>query len=410
MPILIEAGQIFALIAFVIIAVQLILTARFKWMERAVGLDRLYRFHALMGITAGVLLLAHPVLIAWGGGHWRLIYGLSFPWFIWLGRITLVVLVIQIMISSLRLLLKLEYEAWRRLHNILALTIVIGGFLHSWEVGEDMQEPVGRVLWIVIATAAVSAYLYHRIARPLILSRHPYLVDDVRQETHDVFTISFKPAGGRKPFSHLPGQFHFVTLKRDRDLSPEEHPFTIASSPTEEGLLRSTIKQSGDFTATIGETRRGDIALLDGPFGRFSYMSHDDNREPVFIAGGIGITPLMSMLRHMRDTKSDRRVILIYANKGEDDIVFRDELEDIQSGGHPGLSVVHVLSQAGGTWQGERGHVDGKILERYCGPQIDAKSYFVCGPPPMMKSVTRQLKALGVAGGHIYSERFSLFS
>jgi ferredoxin-NADP reductase len=106
-----------------------------------------------------------------------------------------------------------------------------------------------------------------------------------------------------------------------------------------------TIKESGDFTSTIGRIKPGDLAAVHGPFGRFSHALHPECDDLVFVAAGIGITPLMSMLRYMRDRGERHRVLLVYANRGTADIVFRSELDLIESGGFPALKTIHVLSR-----------------------------------------------------------------
>ncbi len=105
-------------------------------------------------------------------------------------------------------------------------------------------------------------------------------------------------------------------------------------------------------------------------------MLHPEDKDLVFFAGGIGITPFMSMLRHMRDTESDLRVVLLYANRSEADIVFRNELTEMEEAEKPRLRVVHILSNPGSNWTGERGHVDREKIGRFVGP-IDGKS-FIC--------------------------------
>ena len=167
----------------------------------------------------------------------------------------------------------------------------------------------------MLLTGAVLLFGYHRFIRPWQLGRHPYRITEVRQETPQVWTLKFAPPPGEHRFDFLPGQFQFVTLKRGRGLPVEEHHFTISSSPTEPAFHASTIKASGDFTATIGQTRVGDPAMIHAPFGRFSYVLKPQAQDLVFIAAGIGITPLMSNLRHLRDTQADRRVFLLYARR-----------------------------------------------------------------------------------------------
>ena len=199
-----------------------------------------------------------------------------------------------------------------------------------------------------------------------------------------------------------------MSVMRPPNLPVEEHHWTISSSPTTPGVLCSTIKESGDFTASIGKTKPGDTALVDGPFGRFSYMLHPDERELVFIAGGIGITPLMSMLRHLRDTRAERSVTLLYANTSEADIVFHDELADMERGGVIPLKVVHVLSKPSDAWQGERGRLDEDKIKRLSGPELTGRAFYVCAPPELMNLTIRTLRKADVPAARIHFERFNL--
>ena len=342
-----------------------------------------------------------------GDEGWSLLIGLDAPYYIWLARAALTILVIHGFVSVFRLSLRLEFERWRLLHNILAFSVLVLGFFHSWNAGHDLSAVPMKVLWGSLLGVAVLTYLYHRGLRPFWNRRHAYRVIDVLKEAHNVWTVKLVPPEGRKCYAYLPGQFHFLTLYRGRGLPLEEHPFTISSTPTQEGFVSSTIKVSGDFTALIGQTNPGDQAAVHGPFGRFSYVLHPDERDLVFIAGGIGITPLMSMLRHMRDSQSKRPVLLLYANKTDKDIVFGDELTTMESGELAGLTVVHILSQAGDSWMGETGRVDRQKIERLCG-SISGKAFYVCGPPTMIDRVNKDLRDLGVADARIHTERFSL--
>ena len=282
-----------------------------------------------MAVFASLLILTHPLLLAAdkaGGGGWHLIFGPEISWHIWLGRIALMILLMHVLLAMFRFIIKLNYQTWRFVHNLGALVVFPLAFFHSWNAGGDFALLPMKVFWAVLFAAAAAAFAWHRLVRPILLRRCPYEVTGVLEEAEGVWTITLAPPKGTSRFDFLPGQFHFLTFHRAPNLPVEEHHWTISSSPTTDGVLASTIKESGDFTASIGKTKPGDTALVDGPFGRFSYALHPDEREIVFIAGGIGITPLMSMLRHIRDTRANRTVTLLYANTSERDIVFRDEL------------------------------------------------------------------------------------
>ena len=222
-----------------------------------------------------------------------------------------------------------------------------------------------------------------------------------------MWTVKLAPPKGERCYDYLPGQFHFLTFHRGRNLPVEEHHWTISSSPSEMDTISSTIKELGDFTATIGQTKPGDTATAHGAFGRFSYVLHQDERDLVFIAGSIGITPLMSMLRHMCDTQSTISVLLLYGNRSEEDIVFRQELSEIEAGGSPRLKVVHVLSKPTESWCGETGRIDGQKIQEFCGRNLREKAYYICGPPAMISATIKNLRDFSVANAQIHVEVFA---
>jgi ferredoxin-NADP reductase len=127
----------------------------------------------------------------------------------------------------------------------------------------------------------------------------------------------------------------------------------------------------------------------------------------VFVAAGIGITPLMSMLRYMRDRREPRRVLLVYANRGAADIVFRRELESMESGGFPVLKTIHVLSRPSADWVGRTGRLDAASLGSLCGG-VSGKAFFICCPPIMASGLIRGLRNAGVGPGRIHADYFGL--
>ena len=402
-----DVGRNLGLAGFMILILQFVLAARIKWIERAFGLDILIRYHQHIAIAAVCFLLLHPILLALGGSGWELLLGLDLPWSIWVGKAALILLLLNVLLSQKQRRLGLSFEKWRLVHDILAPALLGLIVLHSWFAGADLELASMRVLWIGAFLLAAGIFLHHRFLRPYLLSREAYRVRDVRQETDDVWTVELAPPKGVRTEDFLPGQFHFLTFFRDPSLPVEEHHWTISSSPGHKDAVSSTIKEAGDFTATIGRTQPGDTAAVHGPFGRFSYLLHSVERDLVFLAGGIGITPLMSMLRHMHDTEDSRTVTLFYANRREEDILFREELKDMATGEHPRLMVVNVLSRPGSDWRGETGRVDGERIRRYCGPDLREKTYYVCGPLKMARDLIKALKEMGVPDKRIRREIFS---
>ena len=214
-------GKNLALVGFTILAMQFVLSARLKWIERPFGLNMLFDFHKTMAVVAVVLILSHPLLLAFGGPHWNLIFGPNISWHIWLGRIALMILLVHALLASFRFIIKLNYQTWRFVHNVGALVVFPLAFFHSWNAGEDFSLVWMKVFWCVVVAAGVGAFVWHRLLRTIALRRHPYTVTDVRQETPDTWTIKLTPPKGFPRFDYLPGQFHFLTFYRAPNLPVE---------------------------------------------------------------------------------------------------------------------------------------------------------------------------------------------
>ena len=323
-------------------------------------------------------------------------------WPLVLGEAALVLLVIVVASTAFFKIVRRGFRIWRLVHNSAAL-ILIMAFLHAARWGSDMQFAAVRIPTALLLVIALASYIHHKVVKKIIIRKNPFLVKDVTRETQDTWTIKLEPKNG-KPFSYRPGQFLFITFVSE-NLSKEEHPFTISSSPTTDGYITITVKESGDYTSHIGEVKAGDVAYVEAPYGRFSFMNFDVS-EIVFIAGGVGITPILSMLRYLGDKKSSMPVTLIWGNKTQAYIIRRGEIEEMKRN-LPTLKIHHVLSMES-EWEGETGFVDREKIERLSGPLLGRKDYFVCGPPVMMKKVIATLLKSDVPKRKIHFERFSL--
>ena len=399
-----EGGVDSAVVAFAIVALQFVVAARLPWIEAPFGLDVLLRFHRTMAFVALGLLCLHPVLVASGEG-WALLTQWQAAWPVWAGRLALLLFFAHVAAAVFRRALRLRYETWRRLHNAAALLLLGLGFLHSLALGDDLEGRAARGVWAALLLVAGGAWLYGRLVRSQLLRRAPYRIVSVTREAPRVWTVTLEPPAGRA-LRYAPGQFQFLR-PHGGAVPDEEHPFSIASSPSPGGFISLTIKESGDFTAAVGRFKPGDLATVHGPFGRFSHVFHPDADDLVFVAAGVGITPLMSMLRYMRDQRDARRVLLVYVNRGAADIVFRGELDAIESGGFPVLKTVHVLSQPPADWTGPAGRLHTESLRSLCGG-FPGKTFFICCPPVMASGLIRGLRSGGVSPGRIHADYFGL--
>lgn len=388
------------LVGFAILTLQIVLASRFKWLDSPFGLDAVMQFHPRVALLAGVLLVAHPILLMVAHGNLAL---LSFQtsWRVDLGKAALLLLVLGILSALYFSKLGVDYNVWRFLHKGMVFVVILG-FVHGLWIGADIQRTPVRIYWWLLFVMAAGIFAYRNLVVPLWIRRR-FTITDVQQESHDTYTLTFEPQDG-KPTPRQPGQFMFVKFIRPGRPS-ELHPFTISASPLKTRILQATIKQSGNFTDTIDQTRAGDGARIEAPFGRFSLV-HQRCGGLVFIAGGVGITPIVSMLRYLKEIDDLRPVLLLYGNKTEHDILFRQELDALPD--H--VETVHILSEPADDWQGPRGFITRDILETYAASRLsDSQTHvFLCGPAAMMSNVMRDLKAMGVPDSRVHYEQFTL--
>lgn len=385
--------QVLGLVGFVVFFFQFVLASRVRPFEKQLGLDKLFLVHRVTGVVGLGLILLHAIS--------QTIYDLTVRGFLQInvGKLLGILAFTGLLVVGLVALIhkRFKYETWKNIHKAAYFLFPLA-FAHSIVIGTtlDFSLPT-QIMWFVLI-GIYGLIVISRIATLVRIRNNPFVVEEVRPETHDVTTLRLKgPA-----FSHLPGQFAIITLERGGKSAPE-HPFTIASSPSRGGLEFS-IKASGDFTSTIPETKPGDKVFVQGPFGIFSYRNVETD-SLVFIAGGIGITPIMSMLRDIRDTSADKKALLIWGNKTEEDIAFRDEIDEMKNS-LPGFSVVHVMSHQE-DWEGEKGFVTGEVIRKHV-DDYASKHYFLCGPPIMMDKVTTTLRGLGVPSSQLHFEKFAL--
>jgi len=232
-------------------------------------------------------------------------------------------------------------------------------------------------------------------------------VAGVFTETADVKTFRLMPPeGGPVPFCFAPGQFLTVSVEEDgRRLS---RSYTIASPPTRSAYVELTVKREANGAVSRhlhDQVRPGDELDLVGPAGAFTFAGDGAEDGVVLIAGGVGITPMMSIVRALTDRCWPGDIHLIYGARSTRDFLFRDELEHLQLR-HANLQVVATMRRAEGTaWMGPEGVVTKELIEHSV-PDIARRRVHLCGPPPMMAAVRAALAELGVPAEAVRTEAF----
>jgi predicted ferric reductase len=402
-PFLIEVSVALGFVGLLMMAIQFVLIGRFQSLSAPFGIDTLLRYHRhIAGIALAfvinhplLLVLHDPALLAWFdpvGGSWASRTG---AWAVY-------AFILLALLSVFRRQLRIGYEAWRMSHAVLGVTALVCALAHVHLAGRYTDVPWKEAILITISAVMVGAYGYVRLVRPALLRRKPYTVREVRPERGNVWSLALQ-AEGHPGMRFLPGQYGYLKLGSPYTL--DEHPFSFSSSSEQPERIEFAIKELGDFTNRIAQVPPGTTAFVDGPHGSFS---SDLTPAPgyVFIAGGIGIAPFMSLLRTLADRRDPRPVLLLYGEKRWDDVAFREELEQLRE--RLALDVVYLLEQPHEGWEGETGFVDEALLRRHLPHEGFERHVFICGPNPMIDAVERALVACGVSERNVSAERFVL--
>jgi predicted ferric reductase len=392
-------------IGLAMMTMQFALTARINRVEDSYGIDLILQFHRYTSIVAFFFILIHPIILFINNPETlQLLNFIEAPWRARLAVIATLALVAIIVTSIWRKQLNIPYEPWRIAHGILAVIAVGFGLGHALGVSYYLSLFWKIILWTGIAIVALWLLIYVRLVKPWFMQKKPYLVEAIIPQRGNVWNLVLRPFG-HQGMHFQPGQFAWLTL----EISPfrmREHPFSMASSAEHPEQIEFGIKAIGDFTNTIKDVKPGTKAYLDGPYGVFTSDRYENTAGFIFIAGGIGITPIMSMLVTLAEREDERPLLLIYANQTWEDITYREEIEELKE--KLDLTVVHVLKEPPEDWSGESGYVDKELLKRYIPKRPATRNYFICAVPKMMDVAEAALHELGVPVTNAHMEHYNL--
>lgn len=392
-------------IGLAMMALQFILTARVNRIETSYGIDILLQFHRYTSLVAFFMVLVHPVILFIAQPETLQL--LNFPQAPWRARMAVLgtlAFLAMVVTTIWRKPLKIPYEPWRASHTILAVVAVGFGFAHALAVGNYLGLFWKAVLWGGIILVSLWLIVYVRLVKPWLMTQKPYVVEEVLPHRGDVWTLALRPLG-HEGFTFEPGQFAWLTLNIT-PLSMREHPFSMSSCADRADRIEFGIKAIGDFTKGIKDVQPGTRAYLDGPYGVFTTERYWDSAGFVLIAGGVGITPIFSILLTAAERKDDRPFLLIYAASSWDDVTYQEELDALKE--KLDLSIVYVLRKVHDDWAGDTGYVDQALLEKYIPLHRGSRHYFVCAAPVMMDAVERALFELKVPVTNVHMEHFDL--
>ena len=406
---LIDFSVALGFVGLSLMGLQFLVAARFQSVTAPFGMDVLLQHHRQIGYVSLLFILAHPLLLFVADtGYLALLDLTTAPLRAKMAVTSTVALLVLVGLSVWRKKLNVSYELWQLTHSVLAFVVIAAALTHVLLVGYYVNEPLEIALWLWMATVFVGLILWVRVVRPLELRSKAWRIEAVIPERGNICTIVLKPSRlhtrkfGRFHFES--GQFAWITV----DKSPfaiTRHPFSISSSAEKTERVALSIKAAGDFTQKINYLKPGATAYLDGPHGAFTIDRHDGPGF-VFIGAGVGITPLISMLRTMADRSDLRPCYLFFGNREWERVAFREEIEELKS--RLNLEVVHVLSRPPEGWEGDEGRIDAAVLARHLPERYQHLQYFICGPDSMMDATEDALVHLGVPKRRVHSERFGM--
>jgi predicted ferric reductase len=315
----------------------------------------------------------------------------------------------------LTLFARLGHEVFVYVQRAFGLAFLLASYHVFTTDGTAAQSTTLTVYLAAMSTLGIAAFLYRSVLGNVLVRRRRYRVVDVNRLDEFVTEIVMEPVG--VPLAYRPGQFVFVSF-RSLDLSAELHPFelslqrrvfairageianqfhpfSITSAPGEP-TLRITVKAVGGYTRALRRLEAGAAAVVEGPYGSFTPESVP-NRRQIWAAGGIGVTPFLSLARSLGSVDGVS-VDFYYCVEHEEEAHFLGELEAIARG-RDDFRVTLVARDRDGFLTGRR------LAEEHA--DLRDADVLVCGPPGMIESLREQLAAEGVAPERFHAEEFS---
>lgn len=398
-------------------ALNLVLGARLRLAEALFGgLDRMYKAHRVTGQVAFALLLGHVALIlasrATISAESALeLLGPGAGWTVFAGVLAFGAMTVAILTT---LFVRVGHEVFVYVQRSFGF-IFLGATYHVFTTEGAADESTTLSAYMAaLATLGLAAFAYRSLLGNVLVRRRRYRVTAVNRLDDAVTEIVMEPV--RQPLDFVPGQFVFVNFRslalreqfrplevsvqrqvfsiRAGEISNQFHPFSITSAPHEREL-RITVKAVGDYTRALRRLEQGAEAIVEGPYGSFSHRGLP-GREQLWLAGGIGVTPFLSMARSLRYA-NEPAVDFYYCVERAEEAHFLDEFRAVAARRRD-FRVFLVARDEVGFLTAER-------LARESG-ELATREILICGPPAMIDSLRSQLTAHGVPRGRIHAEEF----
>jgi ferredoxin-NADP reductase len=391
------------LYAYYLLWVQIIIGSQ-MWRLRS-HIPWIEKFHRTQGVFVLLFALLHPLLILSGFGlheylNFKFVAPAGIPYVI-LGDIQLVLLVCTVVTAILRNTKWLSNH-WRKIHYLNYIVFILV-WIHSWNLGSDVQGSHLRFVWWVIGVTGLIVIGLR--LKELFWPGRAYLVD--RQEIADGTMQFWFDTRGRN-LGFRAGQYVDLTLIQPpyTDAEGNRRSFSIVTSPADQQRFAiATRMRPTAFKNSLKEIPLGTPVSVVGPMGAFT-LHQDTERPAVFLAGGIGVTPMRSMILRATEQKIPQDVYLFYSNRNKASTAFLSDFEKAVSENSRFKFFPTITDAAEPGWQYAVGRIDAAMIRKNL-QAVQQAIYYISGPPPMVSAMRQVLEDLNVDSGNIKTEEFS---
>lgn len=377
-------SQYISLVGTVLLSLSFVLGSRAKFLEKIFGgLDKVIKMHHIIGGISFVLLLHHPLFLILSVLP---DYNLALQYLFFSQTISynfgIFSLYLMVLLLILTMVIKLPYHIWIKTHDFFGLVLFFA-CLHVFFITSDVSRYLPLRIWMFVNLAmGMFFYIYKIFLYKKFGPQYKYRVERVDKH-NNILEIYLSQI--TEKIDYLPGQFAFVSF--DLEGLAESHPFSFSSSPDDE-VIRFTVKSLGDYSSQLQLLTVGVNCTIWGPYGSFNNKFWE-SKDIIFIAGGIGITPFVSMIRYEVKHKQNRNIKLFYFAKDVANPIYGDYFTEAKN----------ILPNF------EYFYNCGDMFKNIS--NLGNKTFYICGPREMMKNYSQQLINMGVKRTNIIFEDFN---
>ncbi len=234
-----------------------------------------------------------------------------------------------------------------------------------------------------------------------MINDKPYMLAEIVKSTPDTYTFKFKPVDGSK-LDFSPGMFLMVTFLDTSTGEKISRAFSIASEPNADYVEFFIHMVHGQFTTKLENAKVGDIYYMSGPYGQFKFDEASD-RKVIFIAGGTGIAPFISIMKYIKSRRLNVDIVLLYSIRRPEEELAKDSILSLEKEINLKTCITVTRPQPTDSWQGETGHINAYMIKKYA-PDVAERTAYICGPVEFSRAMKDLLLGLGLQNERIKAD------